>query len=242
MSSSALILVLASPLLVPAAYGVVAVFGYVTAGPDGLRIANRHGFAVYAAFVAILCALVFSTGIPTSQLAAWWHVDLGGPLVTVGAVVAGCCAGLVLYWLDHASAMVARPLSQRDGITPTVIEGATRAMALEQPSAIVACALTLIIVVGEEFLWRGVLIDGARTTWDWSAGQALALSAGAFGLHHYFFGLRNIILKTVHGAVWGGAFLITGSLIVPMMSHLVFNALAWTQAAPRPALAAGRGT
>lgn len=242
MSSSALILVLASPLLVPAAYGVVSLLAYMSAGPDALRTANRHGFAVYAGFVVVLSALVLSTGVPSSALEDWWRLDIGGPLVTVGAILAGCCAGAALYWLDLASAVATRPLSRRDGVTPTVIEGATRAMSREQPPALSACVLTLLIVVCEELLWRGVLIDGARTIWNWSAGEALALSAGAFGLHHYFFGLRNVILKCVHGAVWGLAFLLTGSLVVPVMSHLVFNALAWTQAAPRGTVVAGTRT
>lgn len=87
---------------------------------------------------------------------------------------------------------------------------------------VVACAA----VIGEEIAWRGYLLlfFCGVLGFHWATG--LMLSAAAFGLNHYYFGMREIMAKSVLGLLWGGLLLATGSLLAPIASHLAFNALA----------------
>jgi membrane protease YdiL (CAAX protease family) len=73
------------------------------------------------------------------------------------------------------------------------------------------------IVTAEEVVWRGYLLPKV----------GLVLSSLAFAAHHYFFGLRHTAFSFLAGLAWGGLFLGSGSLVPPVASHLVYNALAW---------------
>jgi hypothetical protein len=55
----------------------------------------------------------------------------------------------------------------------------------------------------------------------------LPLSAAAFALHHYHFGLRHVVFSFLAGLVWGGTFMLAENLWPSVASHLVYNALAW---------------
>lgn len=63
-----------------------------------------------------------------------------------------------------------------------------------------ALVLTTTAVI-EEAVYRGIVLVGAITVWGLSEPLAAALSAGAFGAAHWYFGGRQIILKSLIGAV-----------------------------------------
>ena len=226
----AVVLVLGAPLLVPVAYGVAAAAGWAVGGARGIAVVNRQGFVVYATFVAALAWLVWAAGVPAASVERWLSLDTSG-LAAVGLLLGAAAAGGLLFALDYGAAKATRRWG--GARTQAVLEGATRAAAGRRPSSISGFSLTFVIVVAEEFLWRGVLIDGSQAAWGLATGEAIALSAVAFGTYHYFFGVRNVVVKTIHGAVWAGAFVLTGSLLVPLVSHLTFNLLAFALSVPR---------
>lgn len=78
-------------------------------------------------------------------------------------------------------------------------------------------ALVACLVVAEEVVWRGYLL----------AEVGLVASSLAFAAHHYFFGPRHVAFTALAGLAWGGLYLLSGSLVPPVASHLVFNVLAW---------------
>lgn len=92
--------------------------------------------------------------------------------------------------------------------------------------ALLMVGITLFAVLAEESLWRGYLITYAESGVGLHEGWALLLSAGAFGSNHAQFGWRNVVSKFGLGLAWGGLFLLTGSLLAPILSHLTFNLLA----------------
>lgn len=75
--------------------------------------------------------------------------------------------------------------------------------------------------VVEEVLWRGVLI--------WYLGQffplwlAAALSVLAFALAHSYQGIRQVPRVAVIGAILTGLYLLSGSLWIPILLHIVFD-------------------
>ncbi len=239
MSESAMLVVLAAPLLVPLGYGLAAVAGYAAYGQRGIAEANRHGLAIYAVSILGVLACVVMTGLAGPEVVAWLDFDLTAAGTAAWLVVA-VVAGVGLYRAERCVAILTRRIAERDRSLGGLLDGATGSLAPGAYGPSATALLTVVIVVCEELLWRGVLVHGAREHWGMTAAAACASSGAAFGVYHYFFGLRGIVMKGVHGCAWAALLVVTGSLLAPIVSHLTFNACAmrWRpprrRAAPRP--------
>ncbi len=83
--------------------------------------------------------------------------------------------------------------------------------------------LSVTAGIVEETLWRGFLI--------WYLGQfmpvwaAAIISAIGFGVAHGYQGLANIPRVTLVGAVFAGLFVLTGSLLLPIILHAAVDLL-----------------
>lgn len=51
----------------------------------------------------------------------------------------------------------------------------------------------------------------------------VAASAVVFGLVHFGFGMKDVVLKTVNGVLYAALFLWSGSLLVPFAVHMGYN-------------------
>lgn len=112
-------------------------------------------------------------------------------------------AGFAMYYADTfaVSHWVGRPL-QRDVSHP------------------VSMVPVFFVVVPEEILFRGglaPLIDAVHPA------AFVVASAVLFGLIHFTFGARDVLVKTVNGATFAVAFLVTGSLAASVLLHLGYN-------------------
>ena len=74
-------------------------------------------------------------------------------------------------------------------------------------------AVLVAIAVFEEAAYRGIVLGGAITLWGLSDPAAAALSAGAFGAAHWYFGLRQVVLKSLLGAVLVSVALASGWVV-----------------------------
>ena len=79
--------------------------------------------------------------------------------------------------------------------------------------------------ITEELLFRGALLHAVLS--DVGFLPALLASAFVFGLHHVAFGVKAIISKVVAGLLWGWLVLISGTVIVSLIAHMVFQCLVW---------------
>src|SRR5262245_26625191 len=77
--------------------------------------------------------------------------------------------------------------------------------------------LIAFIVLTEELVWRAFL----------QPYVTLIPASIAFALHHFHFGWRHILFSFLAGLVWGLLFWLSGSLWPSVLSHLLYNALAW---------------
>jgi membrane protease YdiL (CAAX protease family) len=78
----------------------------------------------------------------------------------------------------------------------------------------------LFVVVPEEILFRGglaVLIDAVHPV------AFVVASAVLFGLIHFTFGTRDVLVKMVNSAIFAVVFLVTGSLTASVLIHLGYN-------------------
>jgi len=86
----------------------------------------------------------------------------------------------------------------------------------------------LITCVTEEAFFRGFLLAGfARVLGRWQAGAAIALvlSAVLFGLAHVRGGLPLVLLATIAGLFYGGAYLRTRRIEGAILTHFALNAV-----------------
>lgn len=163
--------------------------------------------------IACLLAVVFQMYYPPEPLAEWrrW------PWLT--SILPGCLAGLVLFGLaqllDHLPfnwskkfvSGVERMMGQLFGNLPRV-------------------GLLLISIaagVGEEMLFRWCLMGGSIEWigWPW----ALIISSLVFGACHWV-NTTYAITTTLAGVFLGGLMLVYDTVVVPMMAHACYDALA----------------
>jgi membrane protease YdiL (CAAX protease family) len=177
--------------------GLVAV-GYTAAHLLGLRdLAGARGLLLYL-------ALLF---IPLAAVLAHDPACAAGLLALPALwLLAGAAAGPALWWLQLAL----------PGKTPDASERIYTGPPGPVGFLLVMIPVTLI-VVAEEVVWRGFL----------QTHLTLAPAAAAFAAHHFFFGWRHLVFSFLAGLAWGLLFWASGSLWPPIVSHLLYNTLAW---------------
>jgi membrane protease YdiL (CAAX protease family) len=158
------------------------------------------------------------------------HLPLGAWLA-IAVVVGGALVAVdeAIGRLIRAHVKPARPATRR------LLEGRTSAMSAALPRGPGLAVLVLAIAVAEEWLWRGFLLRAIPAETAAGDGIALAVSAAAFGLNHYYFGARNVATKALHGLAWGGLVLASGSMWIAVVSHLCFDLIVgrWIARTPR---------
>jgi membrane protease YdiL (CAAX protease family) len=195
---SAVVIVLAFPLILAAGYG----FAFVLSGRDQRVLSGPVGFALYLVLLAIPLAAVLVE-----------RPELPGEVLGTGAwlpawMMVGLAGGVAL-WVLQVAVFLRTP---SDSSSPVWVG----------PPGWIGFAFLLApvtgIVVAEELIWRGYL----------SAEIGLLLSAAAFALHHYHFGWRHIGFAFLAGLSWGALFGAAENLWPSIASHLLYNALAWS--------------
>lgn len=192
-----LLVVLTFPLLLGAGYTVL----FLLSGRNVDTLTGPAGFLLYVLLVTIPAAFVLATHPGDLASAAAWRVS------TLLWLLPAPLVGIALWGV------------QRWGLPGKTPEASERVWV--GPAGPGGFALLLIpvgyIVLAEELVWRAYLV-----------GQlGLPLSAAAFALHHYFFGLRHVVFAFIAGLVWGVLFALSESLWPGAASHFVYNALAW---------------
>lgn len=112
-------------------------------------------------------------------------------------------AGFALYYADTYAVSRLQGQSLRRGVSHPV-----------------SMVPVLFVVVPEEILFRGglaVLIDAVHPA------AFVVVSAVLFGVLHFTFGLRDVLVKTVDGAIFAVVFVATGSLAASVLIHLGYN-------------------
>jgi membrane protease YdiL (CAAX protease family) len=92
--------------------------------------------------------------------------------------------------------------------------------------------LAVTVALCEEFIYRGFAWAAIGRASGGSEMAALAGSSVLFGVAHAYQGRRGIVVTVVAGLLFGGARMWTGSLVAPMVGHLVADLVAGI-AAPR---------
>lgn len=217
-------LIVLFPLIAGLGYVLLAYVGKLLAWSEDFS--NTHGFSIYAVFLLIPLGALWATTIeiaPNAATAALWDPEAIPDGVLIGGL--GIVSGVLIYLLEWGYVrfrLWRRPLQLEEGLDAAPATASDQ----REESHLGFVLVTLFIVFAEELLWRGYLLSFLADGLSLSLGVSLVLASVAFGFNHFFFGFRNIVLKTLWGAAWGGLYLLTGSLWASMLSHGTFNMLA----------------
>lgn len=194
-----------------------------------VALVTRHAAIVYT---TTLCAgvlvLVVGDAFPREALVypelSPWHVALGLALVVPCAVA----PYLVELYLSSRLAGRGGPL-EAGALLPDAGDS-TKAVAASRVRFGAVAALT---AVAEELLFRGAVLHSLAD----ARGPLLAVAVTSlvFGLHHVSFGLASVLGKTVAGVAWALLMAFSGLLLVPILSHLLYQALVLHRMNRRPA-------
>jgi membrane protease YdiL (CAAX protease family) len=211
-------------LVLTLGFPVVLAVGFALLRALSPRAAGRHGLAFYLLLLLIPLGVVLSTdGDTVAGSLAWPHL-FGWPAV-IAVLTSIALALLVAMLLFFAELYLTRLLPLRALRQRTPREHGIQAIAPR--NCLQGLLLTLGIVVAEEALWRAYLIGYLAGPCALPQGVAVLIAALSFGSIHFYFGARTVAFKSISGFAWGGLCLLTASLWAPVVSHLLYNCLAW---------------
>lgn len=177
------------------------------------RSAAAHPLAAAFVFEGLLIPLALGLALllglaPWTELRPSAAALLAGVVATVPLVALLAAFGaLRSRWLDEVEALV-RPL----------VEALFRGR-----GAVPVIALAALAGLGEELLFRGVLqawLAGVAGPWP-----AVVLAGLAFGLAHHL-SRAYFVLATGMGLYLGALYQLGGNLLVPVLVHALYDAVA----------------
>lgn len=192
-------------------------------GPlDPERVLGMSRRALYANAVlsqalllTILWVAIVLTGVD------WSHFGVGGDLDLVAAVGLGLALGIVLAGVNVASHRLF------DRLSLSYDESLRRLLMPASTGDWVVLLLVVLPVVAifEEVLFRGALIGAAAVGLAVSPWVLVVGSAFLFALGHGLQGIGGLVAAGALGLILGGAFVLSGSLLLVIVAHYVINVL-----------------
>ena len=187
--------------------------------------------------VIIACVLVSLLWLTAFSIGAQYYVmmpalAIGGAVVVVGvltwlppmrahlkAKAIDVLIGIALAGVTLAATYLAYPLI-RD-LFPGVAED-VRSVYRLLPATKLAVPVVLLVVVAEELLWRGALLDALRA--DHPLASAVVLSSTLYGAAQLGLGVPALaIVGFALGVVWAGTAAVTGRLVAPLVAHAIWT-------------------
>lgn len=214
-------LLLAEPLLGRRSFRQLA--RALDRGEQGVRARflwrwTAQGWALVAVTLAIALGVA---GWTPAQLGLAWpraHASIGGGLLA--GIAVGMLGGIALAALATRRRARRRPATTPPPIPPAVL----RMLPRTGRERIAFAALAVTAGVGEEIVWRGFGLALLRS-WLPSAHPAwwVLLLALAFGWAHLYQGRAGVLATALVGAVLAAICVVTASLLVPMVLHVLID-------------------
>jgi membrane protease YdiL (CAAX protease family) len=148
--------------------------------------------------------------LPDSPGAWWWTLAIGGVGIAVFAQQAYSVATS-----PDAQAKVRKQLESQPGVQ-TILPATPR-------EARAFCAVAITAGICEELLYRGYLLWYLLSLWPGRLAIAAAAAALIFGVGHAYQGVRGIVNTAIAGGIAMAVYLLTGSLLAPMLLHATLD-------------------
>lgn len=133
--------------------------------------------------------------------------------VTAGVVIVVMLPALLALWSEKIRAKAGRAARNLAFLLPSSVE--------ERRWWWLVCITAGIC---EEVVYRGFLLHYWHALpWHLSLTWALVMSSVIFGIGHLYQGVVGAIQTTLIGFVFGGFFIVSGSLLLPMVLHTLLD-------------------
>ena len=175
---------------------------------------------IYLGFAAAGTVIVAGSGLLPADV--FWQTPGWGLVVGLGLAAP---AAAVPYLLELALVSAGNSNSRPTLATALFMREAEPTVTALLSTPIQWWIVALGTAVTEELLFRGTLLHAVLT--EVGPLPSLLASAFVFGMHHVAFGVQAIISKVVAGLLWGGLVLLSGTVFVSLIAHLVFQYLVW---------------
>lgn len=210
-----------------AAFAVMPVFGVTLfAANSGVGItpsAGRRLISWTAEFYTLLVVAALVVVAAAGQLPGTAFSTDVAVWVMLAALVATPVVAVAAYLVELI-------LSDRIGgawsgaVPPTAIDAAgVVRRSVDVPTRYVVIAV--VTAVFEELLFRGAVFTEVREAVG--VVGALLASSALFAFHHISFGPAAVAGKLLAGLGWASLFLVSGTVLVPIASHLMFQFLVY---------------
>lgn len=187
--------------------------------------------------LALACVVAWVAAAASARAIGIW-LALGSAAIALGVAVlvldraarrtlrpspSGVLVGAAMGGLMAAATYLCYPVLAR--LDPFVAhDTALLYAAFRAPPGAIASIALAPVVLGEELVWRGV-VQAALVRRVGPAG-GVALAAGAYALAHAPLGSPVLVLVAAAcGLSWGALRAATGSLVPPLLAHLVWDVL-----------------
>jgi hypothetical protein len=194
---------------------VMGVIGYpmYRRRPGGMAAFERTGIYWWFGTLAVLTALGTMSYPDLFDPQSPAVVDSVTPLAAVGWCAAAVIAALAVEWLD-------------DRLGPESSTATTESFLAVLPpvarSSVGLHTAVAIMAALEELAFRALMLGFLIVVVGTPDALAAVLCAGVFGISHWWYGPRQVGLKTLTGA----AFTVTalaGGWVVALVAHVAFN-------------------
>ncbi len=172
---------------------------------------------------AWLYATVLTLALAVVALVQPIHVvaaDRPGPVALIAALALVVPFAIIPYLTEL---LVSSRLGPSGGVPAPLPVDAREAVRAEASTRGAFATLAVVTAVVEELLFRGAVFADLRA--QNSLIVAVALSSIVFGLHHIAFGVAAVVGKSVAGALWAALYVLGGTVLIAMASHLAFQYL-----------------
>lgn len=205
--------------------GVVGTVSWRRPASFGRLLRVYGGHVQLAVLLAVGAGVLVADGGLVGEPAAVRDLRVPGGFVVVVLLLAAL-TGPVLY-VGELLLAVAADAWLPPGRLRAVVEGGTADLAATTTGgSAIWLPLVVALPVVEETLWRRILVPHLVIGWGWTPFVAVVAAAVSFGVNHYWFGLRNVVTKTLLGVVWGTCYLL-GGLGCAVVAHMSFQVFVW---------------
>ena len=185
--------------------------------PGGMAAFHRSGFTWWMIVLVLLSALGLLL-LPATN--AWTYPTLNKVSVEVFFLISAA-AFIVCLSVELVSERIRFGAGDRERHLAEIAryEGSLPEWAR---SGGAQYALLITLAVLEEFVFRAVALGSLLYEWDLPKWISAGIVVVAFGLSHWYFGLRQIVIKLVLGSalVWAA---LSGGWIAAALSHVALN-------------------
>jgi membrane protease YdiL (CAAX protease family) len=162
-------------------------------------------------------------GTPLMQMLSQWRdFDRGMFAGVLAGVVVGTAAAIVVRLRARQRGGTPRPSAART-LLRKLMPDFSALLPVTAHERLIWAFVAISAGICEEIVFRGWLLATLRSPIGLGGTALVVAAAAAFGFAHAYQGITGVVLTTLAGAFFCAVYLATGSLLVPIVLHILVD-------------------